>query len=207
MLTNRQWRGYLLEELSGKKLESAGLVKDVSLFCNPSDPDEWIRNIGRGADIRLIIGTTLVSVECKSNNAPIYESYVERDYIPRFIEDVDVGLRFILTDNILWYTPAIVKLLLDHHIVVITLPTLLRLVKRLLSLPSITNRVGYGGSVYCYYEGVGVFNVGYDALGDVADVGLHQTLRYNLDGTKGIATKQSTTCSLATLLAAPHRIC
>ena len=134
MLTFREWQGLTTENLVVSKLRTLP-IREEDIIHNPLDPYNWKRKIGIGADIHVFIHDAHFAIEVKSNSAPVYPSYVERDYIPRF-KDYETTHRFVVTDNINWFSLDVRKLLFDNRICLVSIEQLLNILKQYLGVTS-----------------------------------------------------------------------
>lgn len=119
-LTMKEYKGFMFEvESYGHfvSIPSLGIVK-----CNPLEPLEWKRHNAKGVDSILSCYGYTISVECKKNDAQVYPSYIERDFIPRF-KGVK-GIRVVLTSNVGMYSRKCIDLLRRHSILLFDMPLL-----------------------------------------------------------------------------------
>jgi len=122
---------------------------------NPISPYMWKRDVGRGTDMVLVVGDTVLDVECKANYAPLYQSWILRDHIPRFMVD-DVPYRIILTNNKEWYSRECRMLLSSNRISLMDLPQLLRLICTIRGVTNIVSYVYYNEGYTKSYRGSGI---------------------------------------------------
>lgn len=134
MLTFREWQGLTTENLVVSKLKKLP-IKESNIIHNPLDSYNWKRKVGFGADVHIFIRDMHFAIEVKSNSAPVYSSYVERDYIPRF-KDYETTHRFVVTDNINWFSSDVRKLLFDNHICLVSIEWLLNILLQYLGVTS-----------------------------------------------------------------------
>jgi hypothetical protein len=116
ILTEREAKGMSWEVYCQYRMDIEGFEHR----SNPTDPKEWKRNIESGADSVVYVGERTFGVEFKFNQAPVYPSYVERDYIPRFVDTEAKGThldrRIVVTSDKHWFSLSCFALFEKHGI-------------------------------------------------------------------------------------------
>jgi len=124
-LTYREEIGYTWEVDSQSFLTNECHVT----FCgNPVDLVEWKAKVGSGPDVK--IESYSIDIECKFNQAPVFPSYIERDFIPRF-QDSYAEYKIVLTNDKEMYSEKDRNLLQQKGIKLFCKIDLLNLIYRL----------------------------------------------------------------------------
>lgn len=129
MLTFKENLGFTFEAECSHRLRHESRYDFID--SNSTDPSKWKRDVARGPDGYIIIGCTSISYECKDTRGWIKPSYVDRDWVPRFSKSIlDSKYNVIVVSNINQVSKPIRGSLLQRHIVVMSLDSLICLVKQ-----------------------------------------------------------------------------
>ena len=145
MLTQRQTIGHQWEWVC-----IVAIRPHVKLIeHNPIEPEAWVRRIENGADIAVAVGEKeFVEVECKANYAPVYPSWIMRDYIPRFISGAE--RKVVVTNNKNMFSRECLELLGRYGILLMSLDELIRYVKALGVTSDMLSIASDNDSSVCY---------------------------------------------------------
>ena len=154
MLTYREQLGHQWEwECITQLRDKVEYVKH-----NPVNPVEWKRDVSKGSDMLLYVNDTFIDVECKSNYAPVYRSWVERSHLPRFMVK-DIRYKVILTNNKQWYGDECKALYKEHGVLLLDMDGLLNLIQWIKGVTSSITNVMYSRGVSVVNGLLSVFRV------------------------------------------------